>query len=501
MQQLQALAARVQQLEQQVAAQKQATPAALEQKVQELEHKLAEAEKRSAAPAAPAPVASAGEKGFGIKGPEGDFEVKLRGLVQADARVFDSGIKGRHTYVGDSAADQALAEAGTDSAVDNILMRRVRPTIEGTVFGQYGFRFTPEFGNNSSSVVDAYIDGNFDPAFKLRLGKFTPSLAIERSQSSADTKFNELSLVSDFIPSRDIGLQLSGELFGKTLDYSLGLMNGAADAATGDLDANSDKELQARLFTRPFANDKDSALQGLGFGVAATHVDARGGSANPTSASGLSARANELPTYRSIGQEAFFNYRSDKDETDTVYADGRRTRLIPQFHYFADNFGLLGEYLEETQELTRVKNATRRNEALEHEAWQLTAAWTLTGEAQSLKGITPAHNFSSTGDGWGAWELVARWSTLELDKDAFEINGALPAKAGADYGNTFAEATRSAQSADNWGVGVNWYLNRMLRVSLDYDQTRFNWGGGGSSTAPDDREDERVLIGRVQAAF
>ena len=34
-----------------------------------------------------------------------------------------------------------------------------------------------------------------------------------------------------------------------------------------------------------------------------------------------------------------------------------------------------------------------------------------------------------------------------------------------------------------------------------YDQTRFNWGGGGSSTAPDDREDERVLIGRVQAAF
>lgn len=490
LQQLQALTARVQQLEKQLAQQKKAaapaTETALENKVRTLEHRLDVAEHAKAAtPPAPVATFTASEKGFGMKSADGDFELKLHGIVQADARVFDSGIKGQHTYIGDSLGDQAAAEAGTDSAIDNILLRRVRPGLEGTFYGKYNFRLTSEFGNNSTSLLDAYVEGNYDPAFKVRIGKFAPSLGLERLLSAPDVRLNELSLVSDFLPSRDVGVQIAGDLFERRLSYSLGLFNGALDGSSGDLDTNTDKELQARLFTQPFIGES-GPLKGLGFGIAASHTNVRGGSANPATSSGKSARAPDLPSYKTIGQETFFTYRSDKSDTDTTFADGTRTRLIPQFHYFYGNFGLIGEYLEELQEVSRIHSGSLDSIDMNNRAWQLTAAWTLTGEAQSLKAITPAHNFDPAAGSWGAWELVLRYSELELDRDAFD---------------TFAEATRSAQGAENWSLGMNWYLNRIVRVSMDYNDTRFTWGGGGSSTAPKDRKDERVLIGRVQAAF
>ncbi len=499
--QLQALSERVSQLEAQLAQQKAQTPEALVKKVETLEKKLAVAEQENRAARAKMPVITAGEKGFGLKSADGEFEVKIKGLVQADARLFDAGVKGRHPYLGDSDQNQLAADAAAAEADDNFLMRRVRPTIEGTLYGIYGFRFTPEYGNNSTTILDAYVEAKLDEALVLRAGKFTPPLGLERLQSSSDNKFNELSLVSTLIPSRDIGFQLGGDLWTKTVSYRVGIFNGAADGATGDTDSNTDKELQARVFAQPWVNDKASALQGLGFGIAASEVDASGGSAAPTAASGLTASATELPSYKSIGQETFFAYRSDTDQTSTTYADGRRSRLIPQFHYFYHNLGLLGEYAMETQDVTRVNGATVRNDALDIDAWQLTAAWTITGEEQSFKGIVPEQNFKLDGKGWGAWELVLRYSEWNMDDAAFEIDGALPAKADASYNNSYAEATKSVKSAENWGLGLNWYLNRNLRVSLDYDQTNFQWGGGGTSTAPKDRDDERVFIGRMQASF
>ena len=50
------------------------------------------------------------------------------------------------------------------------ICRRVRPTIEGTLFGKYDFRFTPDFAGGTATVVDAYIDARFDPTFKVRIG-------------------------------------------------------------------------------------------------------------------------------------------------------------------------------------------------------------------------------------------------------------------------------------------------------------------------------------------
>ena len=151
---------------------------------------------------------------------------------------------------------------------------------------------------------------------------------------------------------------------------------------------------------------------------------------------------------------------------------------------------------------TRITSATAsRSEELKNDGWSLTASYLLTGEEASFKGVKPARAFDPVNGGWGAWELVACAGELEVDKDAFYAsNGTLGSNLAANN-DSFALAPNAAQSAENWGVGVNWYPAGALRVSLDYEETGFEWGGGGTSTAPRDREDERVLLGRVQVSF
>jgi phosphate-selective porin OprO/OprP len=206
-----------------------------------------------------------------------------------------------------------------------------------------------------------------------------------------------------------------------------------------------------------------------------------------------------LSSYRSSGQENIFSYRTDTSVSNTVLANGTRDRLVPQFSYYNGGFGITGEYVDEKQDTKRVYGTAlnqTREEQINHQGWSLTTSYLLTGEEASFKGVKPAKNFDPAKGGWGAWEVKARASSLDIDKRAFyDSRGVL---GGTD---SFAQATRSVQGADNWAVGVNWYPNSNLRISLDYENTAFDWGGGGTSLDPQDRDDERLLLGRVQVSF
>jgi phosphate-selective porin OprO/OprP len=506
LQQLQSLAQRVQQLEEQVQRQQQQLAAQhaqqptvianadevseLKRRVMIMERKQQVAEQELAERKKTEPVVLAGDNGFGLRSADGDFEIKLRGLIQGDMRSFSSGIKGQHAYMGDTLAQQQAANDATRSAMDNFLMRRVRPTIDVKFNDIYSARITPEFGSGSTAsnnIVDAYVDAKFDDAYKFRVGKFTPGLSLYRLQSSSATKFNELGLGANFLPSRDIGAQVSGGLFNKTLHYSAGIFNGANDGANGNDDSNTDKEIVARLFASPFANTS-GALKGLGFGVGISKTDARGTNGSTS-----------LTSYKTFGQESFFSYSKDASATNTVFADGERTRIVPQFSYYNGSLGLTGEYVLEQQDVTRIFGTTpsdRRTGSMQNNGWDITASYLLTGEKASYGGVKPNKPFDPANGGWGAWEIALSLGQLDIDDDAFRgANGAIGSA------DAFAQGTQSAKQAQNYALGVNWYLNKTLRLSLDYSDTRFDWGGGGTATNPDDRESERVLVGRVQASF
>jgi phosphate-selective porin OprO/OprP len=389
------------------------------------------------APAQPA----AGRDGFTWKSADGAFVLKLRGYVQLDGRFFDGA-----------------------AASDTFLVRRARPILEGTAFQIFDFRVMPDFGGGVTLLQDGYVEARFLPALRLRAGKFKPPVGLERLQSATDLLFVERGMPTNLVPNRDVGVQLAGDVANARLQYAVGLFNGVPDGGSGDSDNNDAKDVAARVFTQPFAGGGGVAAD-LGFGVAVSFGDQTGAVAAPN-----------LPSFRTAGQLVFFSYRSDGTAAGTSVADGGRTRVSPQAFFYRGHLGILAEYVQSKQE---VRRGSTRAELTNH-AWQTSISWVLGGKA-SYRGVAPAKPFAGPGSGPGAFELAARYSRLEVDKDAFP---------------TFASPASAAREAPGLGLGVNWWANRNARLMVSFEKTTFD---GGASAG--DRPDEKVLLTRFQVGF
>lgn len=503
----------------------------LDQKIRVLDRKSELAEEAAAAKKKETPIVKASEKGFGLESADGKNLIKLRGLLQADYRAFENGASEVRNRTSNRAGNVDV-ETGFHDAADTGLLRRVRPTIEGTLYGKYDFRFTPDFGNGSAQVVDAYIDARFDPSFKVRAGKFKSFVGLERLQSGGDIKFLERSYVTNAIlPNRDLGVAVHGDLFENKLNYAFGVVNGVADGgniSTGN-EFNGDKEFTGRLFATPFSGS-DSALAGLGFGIGGTYTDSQGEkNLNFTDTSAADATRNGLPSYVTNGQQTFFRYGSG------VVADGKRSRIAPQANYYIGPLGIIAEYARVSQEVGKASDGSLNvgggnvnstiisgtNKTLDHDAWQIAASYLVTGEEASFKGVKPKRDFDLEKGGWGAWELVARYSEINLDKDTFknaagkyaaETGALTAATAGTAKNLAYSDLTKSAEAAHSWTAGVNWYLNSNTKISLNYEHTDFDGGAlqkglaqatnnNASGSNVRDREEERALLARFQVAF
>jgi phosphate-selective porin OprO/OprP len=430
----------------------QDSPQTLEQKVEELDQQLRvlrrqiELDKEAAAEKAKAAGGVTADKsGFAFKSADGAYQLKVRGYVHVDSRVF--------------------LDDDQKPAVDTFTLRRVRPIFEGTVAKIFDFRIMPDFGGGTTVLQDAYMEGRFHPAFKVRAGKFKPPVGLERLQSATDILFVERALPTNLVPNRDLGVQISGDFAGGATSYQVGVFNGVVDGGSGDGDTNDEKDVAARVFFQPFLQGT-GAFKGLGFGV--------GGSSGNQSGT---ATAPGLPGYRSPGQQTVFAYRADGTAPNTTIADGRHVRIVPQAYLYTGPFGLLAEYATSRQDV--VKGTV--SETLDHRSWQVAASWVLSGGEPTFRSVNPKKVFDPAAHTWGAWEVKARYSRLDLDDATFPL---------------FANPATAIRSESSLGAGLNWYLNRNLRLLFDYEQTTFE---GGAATG--DREDEKIFFSRFQIQF
>lgn len=428
-------------------------PQTLEERIDELDQKIrvldrkTEIEKEQAAEKAKtAGTATAGKDGFSLRSADGNFQLRLRGYVQADGRFF--------------------LDDEERPGTDTFLLRRVRPIFEGTLWKNFGFRIMPDFGGGQTVLQDAYLDIRFNPAIQLRAGKFKPPVGLERLQSGSELLFVERAFPTNLVPNRDVGIQLGGDVAAGGLAWAVGVFNGVPDGGSGDADTNDGKDVAARLFFTPFVKGT-GPWKGLGFGVGASSGTQEG-----------TLTAPGLPSFRTPAQQTFFSYRADGTAPNTVIADGDRTRVSPQGYFYRGPFGLLAEYAVSEQEVRRADVV----ESLSHSAWQVAASWVLGGSGEaSFKSVNPKKNFDPAAGTWGAFELALRYSALELDDATFPL---------------FANPASSASAADAWAVGFNWYFNRNIKLNLDYEQTQFEGGA-----AAGDREDEKILFSRFQVSF
>jgi phosphate-selective porin OprO/OprP len=417
---------------------------ALDQKVRALERRLEEEQKRAQTAR---PTAGASADGFVLRSTDDAFTLRLRGLVHSDGRFY--------------------GEETERAAADAFLLRRVRPIVDVTMFSIFDARLTPDFGEGKAVVQDAYVDARLRPALRLRAGKMKAPLGIERLASSNDLLFVERGLPTALVPNRDLGVMAQGDLLAARLLYQVGVFNGVVDGASSDVEDGPGKDVVARLFVTPFRGSGHAWLENLGVGVAGSHGTTHGTLTTPA-----------LPNYKSAGQLTFFRYRGGTSLDTQSIADGGRDRISTQATYYAGQLTLLAEQVRSSQDVRRGIDGA----SIDVNAWQLAASWVLTGEAATGRSVRPRHPFDAAHNSWGALEITGRVNALRVDDDAFPV---------------FADPAVAAQKASGWAIGANWYLNRTVKVTTDYERTAFT----GGAAAGADRPTEHVVFTRLQFGF
>jgi phosphate-selective porin OprO/OprP len=421
-----------------------ADDAAVLERVEALEAELAllrrklEVADEAAASRTPQPVVGAGSDGFFLRSPDQKYQLRLRGYTHFDARFFRE-------------------EGPAGSGVDTFAFRRIRPILEGTLAGTVDFRIMPDFAGSQLVVQDAWATLRYLPEAQLQFGKFKGPIGLERLQSATALWFAERGFPTLLAPNRDVGVQLHGVFGENELAYQLAWTNGVNDVGSADTDGDDDKDLTARFFLHPLQRSRFAPLQGLGIGFATSYGQQRG----------------TPPTFRGTGQGTLLGFA-----TGVVQA-GERVRYYPQGYWYWGPFGLLWEYAYSAGRLESAAGTVQAD--MENRAWQVAVGWVLTGENSSYRGVIPSSSFDPSGGTFGAVELVARYGGIEFDDDAHESG--------------LVSATTPV-SARGLGFGVNWYLNRFVKLQLDYERTRF-----GSFGAAAERHAEGVFLGRLQLSY
>ena len=392
------------------------------------------------------PIVKAGADGFILSSADSSYRLKLGAHVQVDSRFFP--------------------QDPNQLSTNTFVLRSARPILEGTVARYFDFRFMPDFGNGTTTIQEAYVDARVRPQINIRYGKFKPPVGLERLKKESDQIFIERAQPTNMVPNRDLGVELYGDLWHGVLSYAAGAFNGVADGASGDIADHDGKDFAGRTFAHPFKFVNLVPLQGLGVGISGTFGDRQGTTAVPS-----------LPFYRTSGQTTFFRYRSDGTPAGTVLASGTLYRYSPQAYYYFKSLGLLGEYVVSSQDVVLGSTTT----TVRNNSWQVAGTYVLTGEKATYANVVPKRALDGTPNSWGAFEIAGRYTQLNIDKSAFPF---------------FADPQASAQRAGAWALGLNWYLNTIVKFVLNYEQTDFR---GGSSKG--DRDKEKAILGRLQLSY
>ncbi len=420
-----------------------ATSAAVAEVRQQVDGLATQLQPQAAASPAPKPVTvEASSSGFWLQSADGAYRLRPRFQLNADGRFATAGTK-----------------------VSTLFLRRAQPILEGTLFHHLEFKLQADFAKGQGVLNDAYMDFVLSDGLKVRAGKFKSPIGLERLMSGGVLPIMERSLASQLIPNRDLGIMLHGEPWNGGLEYAAGLFNGVPDGASGDADQDQHKDFIGRLFLHPFSFQPTEPPADLGIGIAASIGSRTGTAGGP-----------ELPSYQTTGGRSFFGFLSDGTAAGTVIADGQERRMVPQAYFYWKSLGLLSEYAVSSMDVRKGSSRV----TLDNTAFQITASYLLTGDKASYNGVSPLKPLDPKLRQWGAFELAARYGALRVDQSAF------PLFAGPEM----------AESAKAWAIGLNWYLNKIAKIALNYEQTHFSYARPGRSP-----ENEKLFLKRLQLRF
>lgn len=397
--------------------------------------------------------------GLKFKSADDNFTLDLGGRVIVQSRTFTSENAGDSTFFNRETYLQA----------------------EGTFYKQWGYRvqydIAPVAGgfaneNGSARLREGWVDWRKYPAFGLKAGLWKEPFSVQQLSSSAFIDLIERSAMDRLTPSYDVGVAAYGKPWDPYLSYEVGVFNGNG---YNTRDNNDDKDVAARIVLKPFGASEDKWAKGLQLGLGFTEGNCEGTFGNISSPS----------TGTSFLQTAA-----------ATQARGGRTRWGGDLVYAVGPFRLMGEYVMSEIEL-RSRQATlaaQRSQEIKFDSWYVQALYVLTGEEALMARRKPATRFLEEG-GWGQWEIALRYGRFDVEDSIFDT-----VAAGGQAIATKTGGTRSTGGLDEYAIGLNWWANPNVRVSLNWVRNEFDDKVGfGTGVNAIDSEDAVLL--RFQLDF
>lgn len=426
-----------------------------------------------------------------ISSADGNFTASFRGVFQLDAAHYNQDPAGplATDYRRGSLGDASEADHARDLS-DGANFRRARIGIEGKAFGAFDYNFLYDFGGSGTEeagkISAAWVQYGFPVAnLKLRIGAFSPPAGLEETVSTNGSLFAERAS-----PSETVRAIASGD--GRTAVALLA--NGDAWTASAALSGNvigtssfdEQSAFVGRLTYAPFRRDNAVVHLGVNTSIvinpAATAPDVAGTA--PTT-----IRLRDRPENRVDGTRLVDTGNIDADSLTAIGGEfgAQWKNLYLQTEYFDINVDRKGP----------LSNP-------DFSGWYAQGSWIITGESRrytagAFDAPRPASPFDLSKGTWGAWELGLRYSKLDLN---YHQGAAGTAQA--------ADAIRGGEQ-EIWTVGLNWYVNNVLRFQAafqDVSVDRLSPGGTafgtGALTPPAGAQigqDFQIYSLRTQYAF
>lgn len=391
----------------------EATEASVDDRIQELEKKLAKMEEAEAA--AKKKAASKPSVRFG-------------GRLFSDAVLFDQ--------------DDASI-AGLGDAQDSVYVRTARFCADGTMFDVYFYKLEADFAyrDNTDSarprITDAYVGMNELPYLgAVQVGHFKEPFSLEELTSNRYITFMERSLANAFSPSRNMGVMASNYTDSERITWAAGVFRDMGDPPPYVADDDGGTAVTGRVTALPWY---DVATEGRGLfhlGLSASYRDwdTRDFRIRQREEVAVGPRVvdtgvlSNVEDYALVSPEMAFVYGPFSIQSEYIWANVNRGAGFddPTFH---------GVYVQTSYFLTGENRQYKRT-------------------AGVFDRVKPNENFfrvratdCNIYTGKGAWEVAYRYSWIDLDDRAADVLGGW---------------------ASDHTVGLNWYLNPYTRLMWNY---------------------------------
>lgn len=371
--------------------------------------------------------------------------IKLSGFFQLDAAYF---------------AQDTTSNAQFGNIQDDRGFRRARLAAVGDIAPNASYMLEMDFAfPGRPSFMDVWVDVHDIPWLgNVRAGQWRQPFGLDELTSVRELTFFERPTMFAFAPFRQTGIGFHNNNEDQTVTWAASVFGFPTDFYGGSL-GDSGYGTAERITTLLIDECEGRRILHAGFDHVITVPNSAGSFyRNVPEYGGPFGGANGT-----VGDVPFFV------NSGTLLYDS--SNLI--------NFELAGVYDSlHWQSEARYALVDIAGDTVTLPSYYVQFGYILTGEVRPynkanavLGRIKPKHPFER-GCGWGAWEVAARYSYIDLNPIAPYSSGGAGLLPGQPPGGALNDMT----------LGLNWYLNNNLKVQFQYVRAMLNTSVASSST-------------------